>query len=182
MKWRGRSAWLNVLPRTGFLIHPSGKMMKTPSDKAVTNQSHCESRRTVRDISGQSSHTLVRRGRAVTADSHAAPFSLQSHRKAFCSFCPSQSCSFPNSLSFLSSFRHASSCLRRPDRGTHGTLIGLDRWLHTAGTSGVTTEPVRPVVVTKADGHAKHTHPWQSAPLLPACQNVHQQWHWVKSA
>lgn len=59
--------------------------MKTLRDKAVTNQSHCRTQRTVKDISGQSSHALVRRGRPVTANSHAALFTLRSRRKALCS-------------------------------------------------------------------------------------------------
>lgn len=60
---------------------------------------------TVKDISGQSSHALVRRGRSVTAYSHAAPFTLRSHRKALCSryflFHPITVLLFPRSLSFV---------------------------------------------------------------------------------
>lgn len=61
------------MSKTGFLIHPKWEMMKTLSDKAVTNQSHRDCLMTVKDIKGQSSHALVRRHRPVTADSHAAP-------------------------------------------------------------------------------------------------------------
>lgn len=137
-------------------------MMKTLSDKAVTNQSHCESRRTVKDISGQSSHALVRRGRPVTANSHAAPFTRRSHRKALWlllfSIPSHHSLAVPRlSLSFLSSSRHAPSCLWRPDRGTQAALIGVDRWLCATEASGVTAEPVWPVVVTKANARPKHT-------------------------
>lgn len=64
-----------------------------------------KSRRTVKDISGQSSHTLVRGGRPVTVNSHAAPLTLWSHRKALCScyflFHPVAVSLFPNSLSFV---------------------------------------------------------------------------------
>lgn len=60
-------------------------MMKTIRDKAVTNQSHCKTQRTAKDISEQSSHALVRRGKTVTAHSHAAMFTLRSRRKALCS-------------------------------------------------------------------------------------------------
>lgn len=35
----GAYDWMS---RIGFLIHPNGEMMKTLSDKAMTNQSHCE--------------------------------------------------------------------------------------------------------------------------------------------
>ncbi len=151
------------MSRIGFLIHPNGEMMKTLSDKAVTNQSQCESRRTVKDISGQSSHALVRRGRPVTANSHAAPFTRRSHGKALCScyflFHPITAFLFPSSLSlsFLSSSRHAPSCLWRPDRGTQAALIGVDRWLCATEATGVTAEPVWPVVVTKANARPKHT-------------------------
>lgn len=61
------------MSKTGFLIHPKCEMMKTLSDKAVTNQSHRDCLMTVKDIRGQSSHALVRRHRPVTANSHAAP-------------------------------------------------------------------------------------------------------------
>lgn len=135
--------------------------MKTLSDKAVTNQSHWESRRTVKDISGQSSHAVVRRGRPVTAHSHAAPLPLRSHRKALCSC-------FSLSLSFLSSARHAPSCLRRPDRGTQAALIGVDRWLCATEVSGVTAEPAWPVVVTKANARPKHTHASTPNRITPA--------------
>lgn len=103
----------------------------------------------------------------------------------FCSI-PSQSCCSPTlSLSrfrFLSSSRHAPSCLWRPDRGTQAALIGVDRWLCAAKASGVTAQPGWPVVVTKANACPKHTHPTQTAPLLPICQNAHQQRHFVKNA
>ena len=71
---------------------------------------------------------------------------------------PSQSrCSPTPSLSFLSSSRHAPSCLWRPDRGTQAVLIGEDRWLCATEAAGVTAKPVWPVVVTKAYA-APNTH------------------------
>lgn len=145
----------------------------------------------MKDISGQSSHALVKGDRPVTANSHAAPFGLRSHSKALCScyflFHPITVLLFPHSLSlsrfrFLSSSRHAPSCLWRPDRGTQAALIGVDRWLCAAKASGVTAQPGWPVVVTKANACPKHTHPTQTAPLLPICQNAHQQRHFVKNA
>lgn len=63
-KWMSRS----------LLIQPNSEMMEMLSGRAVTNQSHSESRMTVKDISGLSSFALVRRCRAVTTNSHAAPF------------------------------------------------------------------------------------------------------------
>ncbi len=144
------------MPRIGFLTHPNGEVMKTLSDRAVTNHSQCESPRTLKDISGQSSPALVRRGRPVTANSHAAPVALRSHREAPCScyflFHPITVLLFLDSLSLL--FVILSSlcpCLWRPDRGTQAVLIGVDRWLWCTEASGVMAEPVWPVVVTKAN-------------------------------
>lgn len=135
------------------------EMKKTLRDKAVTNQSHRKTLKTVKDISGQSSHALVMRGRAVTTNSHAALFTVRSGRKALAILYPVsfQPCSFPTlSLSFLSSSRHAPSCLWRPDSGTRAALIGVDRWLCAAKAPGVTAKPVWPVVVTKANSRPKH--------------------------
>lgn len=60
---------------------------------------------TLKDISGQSSHALVRRSRPVTAYSHTALFTLRSHRKALCScyflFQPITLLPFPRSLSLV---------------------------------------------------------------------------------
>lgn len=134
------------LSRMGFLKHPNCEMMKTLSDKAVTNQSQCESQMTVRDVSGRSSHALARRRRPVTADSHAAAITRGSSslRRLFI-------LSHHNlAVLTLSSSRHAPSCLWRPDRRTQAALIGLDRWLRATAASGVMAEPVRPVVFTKA--------------------------------
>lgn len=64
--------------RIGSLIHSNWKMMKTWSDKAVTNQSHCERWTTVKDISGQSSHASARRCRPVSANSHASRITQES--------------------------------------------------------------------------------------------------------
>lgn len=110
--WTKEDEAYDWMPRIGFLIQPNGEMTKTLSDNAVTNQSQCGSRRTVKDISGQSSHALVRRGRPVTANSHAAPCALRPHREAPCScfflFHPITILLFPDSLSFLlSSYRHS---------------------------------------------------------------------------
>lgn len=159
--WGGRCVCLHVWPRNSFLIQPNGEMKRTLTDKAVTNQSHCESQRTVRDISGQSSYALVRR-RPVTAHSYAAALTLRSRRNALCSlqifdsvlslYCCS---SRPLSLWRLPSTRHAPSCLWRPDRGTQAALIGVDRGLCAAEASGVTAEPGWPV--TKANA-AANTH------------------------
>lgn len=150
------------LSRIGFLIHPNCEMMKTLSDKAVTNQSQCESQMTVKDVSGQSSHALARRRRPVTADSHAAAitrgrsslrllFILSHHNLAVLT---------------LSSSRHAPSCLWRPDRRTQAVLIGVDRWLRATEASLVMAEPVRPVVFTKATvcpkTHTIHPKLWHS--------------------
>lgn len=161
-KWTEEDEAYDWMSTIGFLIHPNSEMMKTLSDKAVTNQSHCESRRTVKDISGQSSHELVRKGRPVTANSHSAPLTLWSHKNALCScyflFHPIAVLQLPHSLSsVLSSSRHAPSCLWRPDRRTQAALIGVDRWLCATEASGVTAEPVWPVVVTKANARPKHT-------------------------
>lgn len=84
---------------------------------------------------------------------------------------PSQSCCSPTpSLSFLSSSRHAPSCLWRPDRGAQAVLIGVDRWLGATEASRVMAEPAWPVVVTKANAHPKHTciHP----KLHHSCQHA----------
>lgn len=48
------------MSRIGFLIHPNCEMMRTLSDKAVTNQSHCKNQTTVKDISGPSSRAVVK--------------------------------------------------------------------------------------------------------------------------
>lgn len=142
-------------------------MMKTLSDKAVTDQSQCESQMTVKDVSGQSSHASARRRRPVTADSHAAPITRGSSSLWLFFFIPSH---HNLAVLTLSSSRHALSCLRRPDRRTRAALIGADRWLCATEASGVTAEPVRPVVFTKATVCPKtHTHP---PPNRHSCQHA----------
>ena len=76
--WGGRCVWLDVWPRNSFLIQPNGEMMRTLTDKTVTNQSHCESQRTVRDISGQSSYALGW-GEDLSLHIHTQPRSLSDH-------------------------------------------------------------------------------------------------------
>lgn len=115
-------------------------MMKTLSDKAVTNQSHRERRRTVKDISGRWSRTSVRSGRPVTADSRAA---LQDSSYS----CRSLSHPLPpNALSLSFLFVINSSRSWRPDRGTQAALMGADRWRYATGavTVFVTKKDVRP--------------------------------------
>lgn len=184
LKWTGGEwgMWLDVQPRIGFLIHPNGEMMKTLSDKAVTNQSHCESQRTVKDISGQSSQALVRRGRPVTANSHAALFTLQSHRKALCSgyflFHPITVLLFPHSttlhafLSFVFVIPSSRSVLLLEARQRDTGSVDRSGQVVVCYTedSGVTAEPVWSVVVTKANVPPKHTgiHP----KLHHSCQHA----------
>lgn len=188
VNWGGRCVWLDVRPRIGFLILPNGEMMKTLSDKAVTNQSHCERRRTVKDISGQSSHALVRRGRPVTANSHAAPLTLRSQRKALCScyflFHPIPVLLLPLSLSLVFVIHSSRSVLlaeaRQRDTGSadrSGQVavcywgFWSDGWASLACRCHKSKRPPQ-----------THMHPPQTAPLLPTCQNVHQHWHFVTPA
>lgn len=170
-----------------FLRHPSGDMMKTLSDKAVTNQSHCERWRTVKDISRQLSPALVRRSRPVTADSHAAQFCLQTHRKAFCSRLiprhPITVSNFPTSLSLPLAFCHVfvTVCLgcggqtegRRllwSKRTARWVLRRFLEWRQSH--SGLSPSQRR----------RKHTHPLTIVPLLPAFTNICQQWHFLTPA
>lgn len=95
---------------------------------------------------------------------------LQSHRKALRSgyflFCPITILPFSLPLFFLSSSRHAPSCLWRPDRRTQAVLIGVDRWLCATEASRVMAEPV---VFTKANVCPKtHTHPPRPNRTIPA--------------
>lgn len=159
-------------------------MMKTPSDKAVTNQSHRRSRRTVRDISGQSSHALVRRGKPVTANSNSSVahpqimqensllllFSIPSHPRlavpppSFFHFC------HPLIMLYPARGGQTEGHRRRWCEWTGGcALLRLLDWrLSQAG-----------LLLSQKPTHAPNTHTRQpqTALLLPTCQNVYQHWH-----
>lgn len=181
-KWTGEDEAYDWMSRIGCLIHPNGEVMKTPNDKAVTNQSHCESRRTVKDISGQSSHALLRRGRPVTANSHTVPFTLSDHTWKLFALAifysiPSRSCCSPTLPSFVFVILSSRSVLlveaRQRDTGSadRSGQVAVCYW------------------GCWSDGWAslacrchKSKRPSQTAPLLPACQDVHQHWHFVTPA
>lgn len=66
------------MSRISFLIRTIGGMTEMLTDMTVTNQSHCKSGVTVKDISGPSSYSLVRRCRPVTVNSHTVSITQDS--------------------------------------------------------------------------------------------------------
>lgn len=160
-------------------------MMKTLSDKAVTNQSRCERWRTVKDVSGQSSHALVRRNRPVTVNSHAALFCLQSHRKAFCS---------------RHILRHPITGSNLPTSFPHFVMFSWwfvlvveasQRHAGCSDISGQLTEFFRgswsdvwacPNCRRHQKQDYRHTHPVTTAPLLPAFPKIRQRWQFLTPA
>lgn len=79
------------MSRIGFLTHPNCEMMRTLSDKAVTNQSHCKSRTTVKDISGPSSDAMVKTQTCHSKFARSSKHTAKLFALAVFYFSPSQS-------------------------------------------------------------------------------------------